>query len=79
MVRESGLLERTPWFYIIVGAAIALGFGAAITAFILLGDSWVQHLVAGVFGILVTQVAFHSPEAAHRTILSSGRANDTQG
>ncbi len=79
VVRESGLLERTPWFYIIVGAAIALGFGAAITAFILLGDSWFQLIVAGVFGILFTQVAFLSHEAAHRTILSSGRANDTLG
>ena len=79
MVRESGLLERTPWFYIIVGAAIALGFGAAITAFILLGDSWFQLIVAGVFGILFTQVAFLSHEAAHRTILTSGRANDTLG
>src|SRR6187397_1473551 len=72
VVRESGLLERTPWFYIIVGAAIALGFGAAITAFILLGDSWFQLIVAGVFGILFTQVAFLSHEAAHRTILTSG-------
>ena len=79
VVRETGLLERTPWFYITVGIAIALGFGGAITAFVLLGDSWFQLIVAAFLGILFTQVAFLSHEAAHRTILTSGRANDTLG
>ncbi|MFC8680583.1 fatty acid desaturase family protein [Microbacterium ureisolvens] len=76
VVRESGLLARTPWFYAIVGLAVALGFGGAITGFVLLGDSWFQLLIAGVLGILFTQVAFLGHEAAHRQILSSGRAND---
>lgn len=76
MVRESGLLRRTPWFYAMVGGAIALGFGGAITGFVLLGDSWFQLLIAGALGILFTQVAFLSHEAAHRQILTSGPAND---
>ena len=76
VVRELGLLRRTPWFYAAVGAAIAVGFGGAIAGFILLGDSWLQLLVAAAFGILFTQVAFLAHEAAHRQILSSGPAND---
>ncbi len=76
VVRELGLLRRTPWFYTAVGAAIAVGFGGAITGFILLGDSWLQLLMAAAFGILFTQVAFLAHEAAHRQILSSGPAND---
>lgn len=76
MVRESGLLRRAPWFYGIVGLAIALGFGGAITGFILLGDSWFQLLIAAALGILFTQVAFLSHEAAHKQILASGPAND---
>ncbi|OJW01454.1 MAG: acyl-CoA desaturase [Microbacterium sp. 67-17] len=76
VVRELGLLQRTPWFYAAVGAAIALGFGGAITGFILLGDSWLQLLMAAAFGILFTQVAFLAHEAAHRQILASGPAND---
>ena len=79
VVRETGLLQRTPWFYIVVGAVLALGFGGAITGFILLGDSWFQLLMAAAFGILFTQVAFLSHEAAHRTILTSGPANDRLG
>ncbi|QAY58782.1 acyl-CoA desaturase [Microbacterium protaetiae] len=76
VVRESGLLRRTPWFYALVGAAIAVGFGGCITGFILLGESWFQLLIAGALGILFTQVAFLSHEAAHRQIFASGRMND---
>ncbi len=76
VVRESGLLRRTPWFYGAVGVALALGFGGAITGFVLLGDSWFQLLIAAALGILFTQVAFLSHEAAHRQILASGPAND---
>lgn len=76
IVRETGLLARTPWFYGLVGLAIAVGFGGAITGFVLLGNSWFQLLIAGAFGILFTQVAFLSHEAAHRQILASGPAND---
>ena len=76
VVRETGLLDRAPWFYITVASAIVLGFGGAVTGFILLGDTWYQLLIAAALGILFTQVAFLSHEAAHRTIFSSGKAND---
>ncbi|MET0303054.1 MAG: acyl-CoA desaturase [Microbacteriaceae bacterium] len=76
VVRETGLLARTPWFYIMVGSAIALALGGVVTGFILLGDSWFQLLMAGALGILLTQAAFLAHEAAHRQILSSGPAND---
>ncbi|WP_435526206.1 fatty acid desaturase family protein [Microbacterium elymi] len=75
-MKESGLLARTPWFYAMVGAAIALGLGGCITGFILLGESWFQLLIAGALGILFTQVAFLSHEAAHRQILRTGPGND---
>ena len=77
VVRESGLLARTRWFYGLVGTALALALGGCITGFILLGDSWFQLLIAGALGILFTQVAFLAHEAAHRQILKTGPANDT--
>ncbi|MFT4212902.1 MAG: acyl-CoA desaturase [Microbacterium sp.] len=76
VVRESGLLRRTPWFYGLVAGAIALGFGGCITGFVLFGHSWFQLLIAAALGILFTQVAFLAHEAAHRQILASGPAND---
>ncbi|WP_372432806.1 fatty acid desaturase family protein [Leucobacter chromiisoli] len=75
-VRESGLLRRAGWFYASVGALLAVGFGGAITGFVLLGDSWFQLLIAAALGLLFTQVAFLAHEAAHRQILSTGPAND---
>lgn len=75
VVKETGLLRRTGWFYALVGAALAVAFGGVVTGFILLGDSWLQLLMAGALGILFTQVAFLAHEAAHRQILSSGPAN----
>lgn len=76
VVKELGLLRRAEWFYALVAGAILLGIGGCITGFILFGDSWFQLLIAGALGILLTQAAFLSHEAAHRQILASGRAND---
>jgi fatty acid desaturase len=76
VVKELGLLRRTPWFYRAVAAAIAVGIGGCVAGFFLLGHSWFQLLIAGALGILFTQAAFLAHEAAHRQILSSGPAND---
>ncbi|MBS1905052.1 MAG: acyl-CoA desaturase [Actinobacteria bacterium] len=76
VVREMGLMQRTPWFYALVAAGLAVAFGGAVTGFILFGDSWFQLLIAAAFGILFTQVAFLAHEAAHRQVLASGPAND---
>nr|WP_045257574.1 acyl-CoA desaturase [Microbacterium hydrocarbonoxydans] len=75
VVKETGLLQRARWFYLVVGAGIVLALGGAVTGFILLGDSWFQLLIAGALGIIFTQIAFLSHEAAHRQILSTGPAN----
>lgn len=75
-VRDSGLLRRTRWFYAVVGGVLVLALGGAITGMVLLGDSWLQLLMAGALGIIFTQFAFLSHEAAHRQILSGGPAND---
>ncbi|MFF7291398.1 fatty acid desaturase family protein [Microbacterium sp. NPDC008134] len=75
VIKEMGLLQRTPVFYSLVGAALVLAFAGCVTGFILLGDSWFQLLIAGALGIVFTQVAFLAHEAAHRQILASGPAN----
>ncbi|MCB1298127.1 MAG: acyl-CoA desaturase [Microthrixaceae bacterium] len=79
VVREMGLLQRTRIFY----GALALGLVAALVAVgfgvWLLGDSWLQLLMAGALGIIFTQFAFLAHEASHRQILKSGPANDRIG
>ena len=75
-VRRAGLFDRTPVFYLLVAAGIALAFGGAVTGFVLLGSSWFQLLIAAALGVIFTQLAFLAHEAAHRQILSTGPAND---
>jgi len=74
--RETGLLERAPWFYSLVAAVLLLGYAACVTGAILIGGSWFQLLIALGFGICFTQTAFLAHEAAHRQIFAGGRAND---
>lgn len=75
-VRGQGMLSRTPWFYLACGIGLTLALAGCITGFLLLGDSWFQLIIAAALGIIFTQVAFISHEAAHRQVLKSGRAND---
>jgi len=76
VARDSGLLERAPRFYALVGAAIATVLGGVIVVSLLIGDSWFQLLIAVALAIIFTQIAFLAHEAAHRVILTSGPAND---
>ncbi|WP_246200740.1 fatty acid desaturase family protein [Agromyces allii] len=79
VVRESGLLARTRWFYAALVGTLLLALGGVITGFILLGDSWFQLLMAGALGLILTQFAFLAHEASHRQVLESGPANDRVG
>jgi len=78
-VRESGLLRRAYAFYAAVGAGLVLALAGCVAGFLLLGDSWFQLLVAGALGIVLTQTAFLTHEAAHKQVLASGPANERLG
>lgn len=78
-VRDAGLLRRTRVFYVSLLATLVLAFGGCVTGFILLGDSWLQLLIAGALGIVFTQFAFLGHEASHRQVFDSGAANDRMG
>ncbi len=78
-VRSAGLLERSRVFYCSVFATLVVALGGAITGFMLLGNSWLQLLVAGALGIIFTQFAFLGHEASHRQVFTSGKANDVAG
>lgn len=79
VVKESGLLRRTEWFYLLLLGGLTAGLVATGFGIWLLGDSWFQLLMAGALGILFTQFAFLSHEAAHRQIFASGVLNDRLG
>jgi fatty acid desaturase len=78
-VRDLGLLRRHYAFYIGFAAVLVAALGGIITGFVLLGDSWLQLLMAGALGLWLTQAAFLGHEASHRVVLSSGPKNDRLG
>jgi fatty acid desaturase len=78
-VREQGLQGRRRGFYVIVFGALIVALGGVGTGMVLLGDSWLQLLMAGALGVIFTQFAFLGHEASHRQIFESGQANDRSG
>jgi fatty acid desaturase len=78
-VKAEGLLTRRRGFYISLLAGLTLALAGAVTAIVILGDSWWQLLVAVALGLILTQFAFLAHEAAHRQIFTSGKANDRLG
>jgi fatty acid desaturase len=78
-VRQAGLLERRRGWYV---ARIGLNLGlwaAGWVAFVMVGGSWWQLLVAGLLAVVFTQLAFVGHDAGHRQLFRSRRANDLVG
>lgn len=78
-VRDAGLLHRAHHYYAWTLAALSVALGGIITGFVLLGDSWLQLLMAGALGLVLTQFAFVAHEASHRQVFESGPRNDRMG
>ncbi len=78
-VREEGLQGRRRGFYIMMFIALGLALGGVATGVVLLGESWLQLLMAAALGLIFTQLAFLGHEASHRQIFESGLANDRTG
>jgi fatty acid desaturase len=69
-------MDRRPTAYL-VKAFTMLGVLVAVwVLFAVVGTSWLQILVAAVLGIVLTQLAFLSHDAAHRQVFRSPRANE---
>lgn len=78
-VREAGLLQRRPGFYITVCVVLTLCLGAAVTGSLLLGPSWFQLLIAAGMGVILTQYGFLAHETAHRQVFVSGKTSARAG
>ncbi|WP_194397099.1 fatty acid desaturase family protein [Microbacterium atlanticum] len=76
MIAASGLMRRRYGYYWtkLIGAVVVLA--AAITGFVLIGDTWWQLFTGAALAILFTQIAMLGHDAAHRQIFVSGRWND---
>jgi hypothetical protein len=78
-VRQAGLLERRPGYYV-WKIAVTIGLLAAgWTVFVVAGDSWWQLAVAAFLAVVFTQIGFLGHDAGHRQVFASRRASYVAG
>jgi fatty acid desaturase len=78
-IRAAGLLTRRRGYYLLrIGLNFAV-LAAGCVAFVAIGDSWWQLLMAAFFAVMFTQLAFIGHDAGHKQIFSTRRANDVVG
>src|SRR5450755_4446713 len=78
-IKEAGLLERCPRYYIWKITLTASALAAGWAAFVLVGDSWWQLAVAAFLAVVFTQIGFLGHDAGHRQIFSTRRASYVAG
>lgn len=79
LVSDAGLLREARSPYLLLFAANAVLLAGGVTAFVWLGPSWWQLLLAVFFAVVTTQLAFIGHDAGHRQIFAGRRANDVVG
>jgi fatty acid desaturase len=73
-VRSRGLLHPRPTSYLLIGLVNLTALALVVGGLVLLRDSWWAILLAPVFAVVSTQIAFFSHDAAHRQISHDPRA-----
>ena len=78
-IKQAGLLERRPGYYVWKIAATAVLLAAGWAVFVLVGDSWWQLGVAAFLAVMFTQVGFLGHDAGHRQVFGSRRRSYLAG
>jgi fatty acid desaturase len=78
-IKQAGLLERRPRYYIWKIALTSAALAAGWAAFVLVGNSWWQLAVAPFLAVMFTQLGFLGHDAGHRQVFGSRRANYVLG
>ncbi|WP_308257853.1 fatty acid desaturase family protein [Pseudonocardia lacus] len=78
-VADAGLMDRRPGYYVLRFALLAGWHAATITAFLLLGDSWWQLLVAVAAAFGSGQTALLAHDVAHRQVFRTRRPSAVVG
>jgi fatty acid desaturase len=78
-IQRAGLLDRRVGYYAWKIAATTALLAAGWTAFVLIGDSWWQLVVAAFLAVIFAQIGFLAHDAGHRQIFATRRSNDIAG
>ncbi|MGW5685045.1 fatty acid desaturase family protein [Nonomuraea sp. NPDC003754] len=78
-INEAGLLDRRPLYYTLRLSLVGLFFAGGWVAFVLVGDSWWQLLVAFALALAFAQVALAAHDLAHRQVFRTRRPSEFAG
>ena len=78
-VKQAGLLELRPAYYVWKIAVTVGMLAAGWTAFGVVGDSWWQLAVAAFLAVSFTQIGFLGHDVGHRQVFSTRRASYMAG
>ena len=78
-IKQAGLLDRRPGYYLPRIGIVAILLAAGWVAFVLVGQSWWQLTVAGFLAVVFAHVGFLAHDAGHQQIFTTRRSNDMVG
>jgi len=78
-ITAAGLLDRRPGYYLARIGGVALAFAGGWAAFVAIGDSWWQLLVAVFLAVVSVQIALVAHDLAHRQVFRGRRASEIAG
>ncbi|MGW3989950.1 fatty acid desaturase family protein [Streptomyces sp. NPDC004830] len=76
---EAGLLRRRPLYYSVRFGLVAAALAGCVGAFVALGDSWVQLVVAVALAAVFGQLGLAAHDLAHRQVFSRRRPSEAGG
>ena len=78
-IRRLGLLRPRPGFYAVLLAGDLVALAALTTGMVLLRETWWTVLLAPLFAVVSTQIAFFGHDAGHRQITRQARLSRLLG
>ncbi len=78
-IAEADLLRRRPLYYTLRFTAVGLALAGGVAAFLVLGDSWSQLLVAAALAVVFGQLGLAAHDLAHRQVFSRRRPSEIGG
>src|SRR5947207_5011608 len=79
LIVGAGLMKRRPGYYLARIGLVAGLYVAGWVAFVAVGDSWYQLLVAVYLAVATAQLAFVAHDIAHRQVFRTRRASEIAG
>jgi fatty acid desaturase len=78
-ISQAGFMARRPLYYTVRFTLVGLALAVCCLAFVVIGDSWLQLLLAIPLAVVFGQLALAAHDLAHRQVFSRRRPSETSG